>query len=163
MQKLQKKDYSCFCCLSESCFVVYQRVRRKTENMKLYGSACVFIVCLCTGAGCCAHFLHAGNVYDKMLYKLLYSKLLWKQTKQSGSNSVDYRFHLPLDIYLQCTMKWIFVYHTTLNCQRSLVFVHTLRLTYSTLTHRTPTLQNKHSPVVCRAVKDEIYCCHSST
>lgn len=141
------------CCLPES---------------KMIWNCTVVLVCLmcvlCTGAGCCAHFLHTGNVYDKVLYKLLDWKLLWKQIKQSGGNSVDYRLHLPLAKYLQCAMKWVFVCYTTLNCRRRvLFFVHTLRQTYSTLTHRTPTLQNKHSAVVRRAAKDEIYRRRSST
>lgn len=108
-----------------SCFVVYRRVRGKTENMKVYGRACVFIVCFMYRSWWLCSFPTQWERVRQVLYKLLDSKLLWKQSKHSGGNSVDYRLHLPLAIYLQCAMKWVFVYYTTLNCQRRVLFSFT--------------------------------------
>lgn len=147
-----------------SCFVVYRRVRGKTENMKVYGCACVFIVCFMYRSWWLCSF---PTQWERVRQSVVQAARLKTPLKAEQTKWRQFRgLQAPLafgHIFAAChEMSFCLLYNFKLP-EEGLVFVHTLRLTYSTLTHQTPTLQNIHSVVVRRAVKDEIYRRRSST
>lgn len=126
--------------------------------MKLYGRACVFIVCFMYWSWLlCSFPTHWERVRQSVVQAArLKTPLKADQTKWRQFCGLQ----APLafgHIFAACyEMSFCLLYNFKLP-EEGLVFVHTLRLTRSTLMHQTPTLQNKHSAVVRPAVKDESF------